>query len=303
MKTYTKSIIAMDTRISIQAVSSLSQTRMEEKMNQAFSAFRLVESICSRFDPGSEVMRLMHTVNTPVPISRVLFEAISFAYEVAALTNGIFDPTVGQTMEKNGFNRHYLSGQIVQSNLPESDSVSYLDVVLDPVHQTVLLQKPLILDLGAVAKGLAVDLAAKELQGMDGFAIDAGGDVLVSGVNGQQGPWTVGIRHPLEHDRSICVLRLTNTAVCTSGSYERKSKTDPSIHHLIQPQTHTSPQHLLSATVIAPFAMMADALSTAVFLQNYPQGLETLAAADAEGVFITPGLDVHMTKSMERYLL
>lgn len=302
MKTFVKSMIAMDTQISIQVVSSLPQTHVDKLMNQAFAAFHVVESICSRFDPESEVMQLMHHINTPVPVSRILFEAIAFACEVAAITDGIFDPTVGHAMENNGFNRHYLSGQIVQSNLSETNPVNYKSIILDTQHQTVRLLQPLILDLGAVAKGLAVDLAAKELQDMDGFAIDAGGDVFVSGINGQQEPWKVGIRHPLDHDQSILVLRLTNAAVCTSGSYERRSKSVASLHHLIHPQTRTSPQHLVSATVIAPFAMMADALSTAVFLQGYPQGQETLVAADVQGVFITPNIDVHMTKHMERYL-
>jgi thiamine biosynthesis lipoprotein len=245
---------------------------------------------------------LLHSVGTPVPVSRLLFEAISFAYEVAELTEGTFDPTVGQIMERNGFNRHYLTGKHVQSNLPDFSFVSYKDIVLDHEQQAVLLQKPLIIDLGAVAKGLAVDLAAKELQEFEGFAIDAGGDLFVSGVNEQNELWKVGIRDPYKQNKSICSMRLTNAAICTSGSYERYSKTDSSIHHLIHPHTGLSPLELVSVTVIAPFAMMADALSTAAFLQGCKKGIQTLEEVDADGVLITPTLELHMTKNMKGYI-
>ena len=73
------------------------------------------------------------------------------------------------------------------------------------------------LDLGAVAKGLAIDAAARELQPFGDFAIDAGGDLYLGGRNPDGAPWSVGIRHPRLDGRLIDSLRVSNKAVCTSG--------------------------------------------------------------------------------------
>ena len=81
-------------------------------------------------------------------------------------------------------------------------AVTYRDVALDPAGRTITLRRPLLLDLGAVAKGLAIDLAARELSPLNDFAIDAGGDLCVAGYNAAGQPWSIGIRHPRE-DRQL----------------------------------------------------------------------------------------------------
>lgn len=78
MMIYTKSIVSMDTIISIKIVTSLSQTSVEKKIDQAFSAYRAVETICSQLDPQSEVMRLQNTVETSIPVSRDAFSTAVF---------------------------------------------------------------------------------------------------------------------------------------------------------------------------------------------------------------------------------
>src|SRR5919199_272955 len=100
---------------------------------------------------------------------------------------------------------------------------SYRNVRLDPARRTVRLRRPLALDLGAVAKGLAVDLAARELAHCAGYAIDAGGDLYLGGRNAAGEPWRVGLRHPRRGDELLATLSLSDAAVCTSGDYERRS--------------------------------------------------------------------------------
>ena len=85
------------------------------------------------------------------------------------------------------------------------------------------LHRPLLLDLGAVAKGLAIDMAARELQPFENFAIDAGGDLYFGGCNAAGEPWSVGIRHP-RGDGLLDTLRVSDAAVCTSGDYERRHR-------------------------------------------------------------------------------
>ncbi|WCK54567.1 FAD:protein FMN transferase [Aneurinibacillus sp. Ricciae_BoGa-3] len=302
--TFKKTVLFMDTTVSITVISSsYSEQQAQASMAKAFEAFRLIETLCSRFDEQSAIMQLSQTINIPVAVNPLLFDAIHFAIEIANLTGGAFDPTVGKAMEERGFNRHYLTGEHIISVWESNSSVSYKDIVLDEKNKTICLKQPLIMDLGAVAKGFAVDLASRALTHFDGFVIDAGGDVFVSGTSERDELWKIGIQHPLNRDETICSVQLSNMAVCTSGSYERKSPVNDHIHHLINPKTNEPQNELVSCTVLAPFAMMADALSTAVFILGKEPGIQLLEESELGGVLISPSLDVHFTKEMENYLL
>src|SRR4051794_19317722 len=99
-------------------------------------------------------------------------------------------------MESHGFNREDRTGRPVRTPLALDDEVCYRDVEVDSAARTITLHKALLLDLGSVAKGLAVDAAARELQPLSDFAIDAGGDLYLAGCNPGGVPWAIGIRHP-----------------------------------------------------------------------------------------------------------
>lgn len=285
-----KTKLYMDTLVDIQVVSRKSKEEQEAKINRAFEVFQKVELACSRFTSNSELMKACQIVGDPVEVSPLLFEPLFMAVEVAKLTDGLFDPTVGKMMEVNGFNRHYLTGDYMES--PFSDSVTYQDIVLDPQSRTLLLRKPLVIDLGAVAKGFAIDLAVNELKEFEGFMVNAGGDLFAGGVDEKGDPWKVGIQHPKQKGKLIETIEISNEAVCTSGSYERRKPNRQDLHHLVNPKTKRSPNEWISCSVIAPFAMMADAFSTAAFLLGVKEGKSLLEQLDLKGLFITSELQM-----------
>jgi FAD:protein FMN transferase len=256
---------------------------------RAFEWFREVEAVCSRFDAASELRQL--PVGAPCAASPILFEAVRFALKVANETQGAFDPTVGSRMSARGYNRNYLTGATI--NAPGSDEASFHDVVLDAGNQTILLRRPLTLDLGAVAKGMAVDAAALELQRFHDFCIDAGGDLYFGGSNLAGKPWRVGIRHPRRPDGIVDRFEVSDCAVCTSGDYERGA-------HILDPRDADAAPRLASATVIAPTAMLADALATAAFVLGPEQGIDLLQHMGVEGLLITPGLAQLRTENFAR---
>ncbi len=292
----------MDTVITLQVVRSPSGVLIAEATRRALGWFRLVEQTCSRFDATSEVMRLIAQAGRPVTVSPLLFEALRFALEVAELTDGAFDPTVGYALERRGFNRNYLSGEAIASTVVTSEPVSYRDVELDAPQRTVTLAKPLILDLGAVVKGLAIDLAVKELAALGSFSIDAGGDLYLAGRNSDGGLWRVGIRHPREAGALIATLLVSDAAVCTSGDYERRAPGRGDETHLIDPRTGHSPNDVVSATVVAPNAMLADTLSTAAFVLGPERGLRLLEEQDVEGLLISASMEQLPTAGFASYL-
>jgi len=303
------------------------RSQVEEIVERAFDWFRDVEACCSRFDPQSELSRLSATVGVEVPVSAILYQAVQFALAVAEETRGAFDPTVGAAMETRGFNRHYLTGQPVR-NAPARGrfgAASYRDVRLDSGRRTITLLRPVLLDLGAVAKGLAIDMAAHQLRPLANFAINAGGDIYVAGRNAHGAPWSVGIRHPRIPGALIDSLRVSDCAVCTSGDYERRrpdAKSEARAttevvaagagasgaiepvaaesggHHILDPRVGRSPQAAASATVVAPTAMLADALATAAFVLGPTDGIALLERLGVNGLIISPALDRYATRNL-----
>jgi thiamine biosynthesis lipoprotein len=286
MENMRKTKLYMDTVVDIQVVpGKWKYGEAEAKIDRAFEAFQKVEQACSRFSPDSELMEACQQIGIPVPVSPFIFEPLKFALEMAEWTDGVFDPTVGKVMEEHGFNRHYLTGQLIES--PAAESVTYRDIVLNEQDRTLYLRKPLVIDLGAVAKGFAIDLAANELKEFEGFMVNAGGDLFAGGVDERGNPWEIGIQHPERSEDIIDTIELSNEAICTSGSYERKSAKVPGMHHIIHPKTKQSSNEWISCSAIAPFAMMADAFSTASFLLGAIGGQMLIEQAELRGILIT----------------
>jgi thiamine biosynthesis lipoprotein len=284
--------VAMGTVVTIQVVRPAAD--VDAAIDRAFGWFHAIEACCTRFNEKSELMQLTAHPGVPVPASPILFEAVRFALLIAEQSGGAFDPTVGHRMESRGFNRHHRTGAQVRS-APASDDITYRDIMLDAEARTITLLRPLTLDLGAVAKGLAIDTAARELEPFTDFAIDAGGDLYMGGHNDQGAPWSVGIRHPRNENELIASVRVSNQAVCTSGDYERRIGAE---HHLLDPRTGAAAHSVASATVVAPTAMLADALATAAFVLGPKAGIDFLDRMGVDGLIVTPDLKQYATRGL-----
>ena len=264
---------------------------IDAAMTRGFGWFREIEERCTRFDPTSELMQLAPRAGTAVPVSAILYEAVQFALLVAAETGGAFDPTVGHRMQGRGFNREHRTGTVVECAIEAGADVSYRDVELDGEARSITLRRPLTLDLGAVAKGLAIDTAARELEPFRDFSIDAGGDLYLGGSNEAGTPWVVGIRHPRRDGEFIDKLSVSNLAVCTSGDYERRD-------HILDARHAKPAAALASATVVAKGAMLADALATAAFALGPKEGLRLLERMGVDGLLITPDVQRCETRGL-----
>ncbi len=297
---YEHAAAAMGTVVSIMLAGG-EPARHADGAARGLAWFSRVEAVCSRFDEDSELRQLCRHVNVPVPVSELLFEALQFACAVAEASDGAFDPTVGAVMETLGFDRHWRTDDRSPSLTAPIATGTWRDVELDPATHTVTLARPLLLDLGGLAKGLAIDLAAKELAEFEHFAIDAGGDLYLSGCNGEGMPWSVGVRDPRLADAFIARLRARNVAVCTSGDYERRTAMGDA-HHLVDPRTTTSAADAISATVVASHAMVADALATAAFVLGPARGIALLERHGVEGLIVGADRARAETTGMHRYV-
>jgi FAD:protein FMN transferase len=301
LTTYTSSDVAMDTLIALRVDTMRPAAEVQAALGRALRWFGEVEAVCSRFDPASELVNLAHHTGSARRVSPLLFQAVAFAVEVARLTGGAFDPTIGAVQERRGFDTNYISGRGTASAPHSAEPVSYRDVLADRTAGAILLRRPLLLDLGAVAKGLAIDLAAKELATFERYAIDAGGDIYAGVTSGSAAAWRVGIRNPVDESALIETVQLRNAAACTSGGYERPA-TGAGEHHLLDPRTGRSPNRLSSVTVVAPTAMVADALATAAFVLGPSKGLRLLHGQGVGGLLVTATGGIRMTPGFKEQL-
>jgi thiamine biosynthesis lipoprotein len=288
----------MGTLVTMHVVDGVNQAGAHAAMGRAFAWFHQIESCCTRFEEHSELMQVTARAGAPVEASAMLYEAVRFALMVAEESGGAFDPTVGHRMAARGFNREHRTGAEVQTMITTADDVSYRDVALDAERKTITLLRPLTLDLGAVAKGLAVDTAAHELKPFRDFAIDAGGDLYLGGTNARGAPWQVGIRHPRREGELMEVLSVSDLAVCTSGDYERRTAAGEA--HILDPRTGESSRSVASATVVAKGAMLADALATAAFVLGPEDGMRLFERMGVDGLIVTPELQRYETRGLCR---
>jgi thiamine biosynthesis lipoprotein len=267
-------------------------------LGRAFGWFQDIEQRCTRFDPDSELMQLSAKIGVATPVSPMLFEAVRFALAVAEESGGAFDPTIGAHMEALGFDREHRTGAVVRTAIAADRSATYRDVHLDADRLEITIGRPLVLDLGAVAKGLAIDLAARELQPHRNFAIDAGGDLYLGGRKADGAPWSVGIRHPRREGEVIESLEVSDTAVCTSGDYERRTPGDAQGHHLLDPRTGEGAAGVASATAVASTALMADALATAAFVLGPVEGIQLFERMGIDGLIFSTSLERYATPAL-----
>jgi thiamine biosynthesis lipoprotein len=141
--------------------------------------------------------------------------------------------------------------------------------------------------LNGIAQGYAADAAMRVLRahGIEHALVDAG-EFSARGTNAKRNAWSIGIQHPREREAFAALARLENRCLATSGDYETAFSEDFSQHHIVNPHTGRSPEELASVSVLAPDAMTADALSTALFVLGAERGQELLREFPATDALI-----------------
>lgn len=169
------------------------------------------------------------------------------------------------------------------------------NVITDKKEKTVFLADSLMtLDVGAVAKGYAIEKVAEHLEknGVSGYLINVGGNVRAVGKKADKTLWTVGVENPDKTSSKAYVSQevLRDEAIATSGSYQRfYTVGDKNYHHIIDDETLMPGENFLSVSVICDDAAMADGLSTALFLKTFDEGIELLKNfSSARAVWVFP---------------
>ena len=246
---------------------------------QVLSVFHEVDQQMSRYREDSELSRVnREAADHPVVVSPGLFRVLEKARTISELSGGAFDISFGSVGYLYDYRTgHQPSDADIESRLAH---INYRDIVLDPENSTVFYrQHGLLADLGGIAKGYSVDLGIERLQqaGIRNARLSAGGDMRLLGDHRGR-PWIVGVRDPRAEELKAVVLPLSDTAVSTSGDYERFFMDDQGnrIHHILSPGTGKPVRGVQSVTILGPNALTTDGLSTAVFVLGPERGLDMI---------------------------
>jgi len=276
----------------------------EKAAEIVLGVFEDVDHLASEWAEGSELTAVNRGAGgDPVRVSDELMGLVVRGVELGERSDGAFDITWAAM---------WGLWDLDAAQVPDPADITtrqalvdYRRVEMDPAATTLRLpQAGMMIGLGGIAKGHALDRSAKALreQGVTGFSLSAGGQVLVDGLfpDTPPRPWRVGIRDPRgERDAFFAWIDATDVSVATSGDYERFFVSEGKrYHHILDPRTGWPSTAARSATVVTADATVADALSTAMMVMG-PAGLELIEASPGvEAVIVDTEGRVHTSSGL-----
>lgn len=291
---HSETVFAMDTVMELTAHGE----NGDEAIKDAKAEILRLDKTLSRKTDGSEVYAV--NKNGSARVGEDTAEIVQTALGVSAATDGCFDITIAPVMDLWGFftkNYHVPSDSELRAELKKVD---YKNITLD--GEVLSLKNGAQIDLGGIAKGYASEKVIEifKKNGVTSGIVSLGGNVHCLGTRPDFSPWRVAVQAP-DGDGYIGILSVSDTAVITSGGYQRYFERDGRVyHHIIDPKTGMSADSgLKSVTIVSENSVRADALSTAVFVMGLDRavdfwrthgGFDMLLLTDDDKVFITSGI-------------
>ena len=273
-------------------VVAKTQLEADKQIGIAISEISRIEALISSWKTTSETSNINKNAGvSPVKVSKELFNLIQRALKISNLTDGAFDisyASMDKLWKYDGSMTQMPSKEAIKKSVAK---VGYKDIVVDPQNSTVFLKnKGMKIGFGAIGKGYAADKAKKLLisNGVSGGIINASGDINSWGSKPSGSSWQVAITNPLNKNKAFAMLPIKD-AVVTSGNYEKYVIFNSRRYsHIIDPRTGYPSQGIISVTVFAPKAELADALATSVFVMGVETGIDRINQLKAiECIIIT----------------
>lgn len=280
-KVISKTAIYMGTTVGVK-VSMTPPGKREEvdrAIEKAFREIGRVEGVFSVFRKESEISKINRLkANETLKISDEVFHLIEKSVEFTIKTEGAFDITVKPLVDLWNTAKSDRKIPSVIDIDKAGSRVGSENIVLDKEAGTISFKRDgVMLDMGGIAKGYATYKAMEVLKanGIRNAIVNSGGDMYCLGVRAKNKPWKVGIQHPRKNGGVLMNIILEGKAVDTSGDYEKYFTLDGKrFSHIIDPRTgYPIGDKTVSATVVAPDPVTADAIATALCILGPEKGL------------------------------
>ncbi len=297
-----------------QAAFDAAVAEIEEQLD----AYHQLYNIYQRYDGVTNlaVINARAAGDGAVTVDGRLADMLAFAADMHTLTGGRTNVAMGSVLSIWHTYRERGIADPAAAQLPPmaaltaaAQHTAITDMVVDTAADTVYLaDRELTLDVGAVAKGYAVEQVAQWMadEGYDGWVLNVGGNVRTVGGKPTGEGWLVGIENPdTESDEPyIAYLELVDKALVTSGNYQRYYLVGGvRYHHIIDPATLMPSDRYRSVSVLCDDAGVADALSTALFCMDYAAGAALVdSLTDTEAMWVMPDGEQRYSDGFEKYI-
>ncbi len=277
-ETYKRALKLMGSRFDISIVAD-TQAEGDAYIDMAIHEISRIENLISSWDPNSQTTLINKNAGIkPVKVDGELFQLIQRALKISELTSGAFDISYASMDKIWKFDKSMTEMPSAEAIKNSVAKVGYKNIILNTEKGTIFLKlKGMKIGFGAIGKGYAADKTKALLikKGAKAGIINASGDLNVWGKQPNGKDWTVAIKNPLNKEKVFSWLPIQNSAVVTSGNYEKYITFNGELYsHIIDPRTGYPSKGLLSVSVFTKSAELADALATSIFVMGKDVGLD-----------------------------
>ena len=274
----------------------------ENAVKAAGNEVNRIDALLSVQNKNSEIYKLNR--DKSISAASDTLALVNRGIEIYTLTDGAFDITIEPLSRLWGF----YTG--LENRIPTQEEIDNAlkfvgaeNIKID--KSNIILNEETSLDLGGIAKGYASSIAAQILKerGVSSAIISLGGNIRTVGTKPNGSKWNIGITDPDDNTKEIGILSVSDTAVVTSGGYQRYFEENGQIyHHIIDTKTgYPAKSGLKSVTVVSKDDTLADALSTGLFVMGLEKSKEFYRKNSTlfEAVFVTDKNEVYITENLK----
>ena len=290
------------------ANGALEELSEYHKLFTIYHRYEGLENLCT-------INEIVNGAHRTVTVDRRIIDMLLYAKDMYEKTDGTVNIAMGSVLSiwhdyrTEGIDEPWAAKLPPMEKLSEAAKHTDInDVIIDEAAGTVTLADPeMKLDVGAIAKGYAVEMAARSLEekGITGYVINVGGNVRTVGAKGDGDKWLVGIENPEEESENayLAYLELSGESLVTSGSYQRYYVVDGKrYHHIIDPETLLPSEGYVSVSVVSKSSADGDALSTALFCMDLEEGMALVERLpDTEAMWVLNDGTCHESAGFGRY--
>ncbi len=301
---YKRTLKLMGSRFDITVVANDS-TQANKYIDTAVAEISRIEKLISSWNENSQTSEINRNAGIkPVKVDAELFNLIERAISISKLTDGAFDISYASMDKIWKFDGSMTTMPSEKEITASVEKVGYQNIVLDKNKSTIYLKlKGMKIGFGAIGKGYAADKAKILLmsKGVTSGIINASGDMNTWGKQTNGEDWKVAITNPMDKNKVFALLPITNGSVVTSGNYEKYVNFNGKRYtHIIDPRTGYPSTGIISVTVFAPKAELADALATSVFVMGKEAGLDRInQLPKIECIIIDDNGNISKSKNIE----
>ena len=271
----------------------------------AITEVRRIENLISDWIPTSQISKVNHNAGiSPIKVDKEVYDLVDRATKISKLTSGAFDisyASMDRIWKFDGSMKEMPTPEEIRKSV---EKVGYQNIILNSKDTTIFLKnKGMKLGLGGIGQGYIADKIKVLLQekGCSSGLVNVSGDINTWGKQPNGNLWTVGIVNPMNKNKVFATFPLDDSAVETSGSYEKYVTFNGKRYsHIIDPRTGYPATGIISVSVFAKQTELADALATGIFVMGVEVGLDLVNQLKGIGCIIVDDKGgIHVSKNID----